>query len=246
MTATESAPELLRHIEAETERQHFARIESPEMHALLADYGAKDWDSFASSWNRLGMDLYMADGGRYRRRRYAAFTLTDIKIVRKKHQPHYQSRDYNALNGGIQRWFDLVEKTISTHPVMQAVLTLTSRLARDLTPADRQPDAWHAEVHQFRIEAQEEISGCPTPEGLHRDGVDWVLVMMVCRKNVVSGDTTIHDLAGHEIGSFTLSAPMDAAFVDDNQVCHGVTPIQPMDPKEPAFRDVLVVTLRHQ
>ena len=26
-------------------------------------------------------------------------------IHRKPHQPHYQSRDYNPLNGGIERWF---------------------------------------------------------------------------------------------------------------------------------------------
>jgi hypothetical protein len=32
--------------------------------------------------------------------------------------------------------------------------------------------------------------------------------------------------------------------VDDRRVMHGVTPVQPLDPAEPAYRDVLVVTFK--
>jgi hypothetical protein len=39
---------------------------------------------------------------------------------------------------------------------------------------------------------------------------------------------------------------MEAALVDDSLVYHGVTPIEPLDPGKPAFRDVLVVTFRHE
>ncbi|GBQ21050.1 hypothetical protein AA0472_0328 [Acetobacter estunensis NRIC 0472] len=241
----QAQPELDR-IEAATRENHFARIPAVEMRPLLEAFGMSDWEGFAASWERLGVDLYMADGGRYRRRRYATFALAEDAIIRKKHQPHYQSRDYNALNGGIERWFEPVEREIGAHPVMHAVLSLIRRLATDLTPIARRPEAWHAEVHQFRIEARDNEAGQPTPEGLHRDGVDWVLVLMVRRENVASGETTIHDLQGNELGSFTLSSPMDAAFVNDNQVFHGVTPIQPVRPDAPAFRDVMVVTLRHQ
>lgn len=233
-------------IEATTHDSFFAHIPAKQMHILLDSYGMADWESFASSWQRLGVDVYMADGGRYRRRRHATFALSDNSIVRKKHQPHYQSRDYNTLNGGIERWFDPVEKRIGDHPVMRAVLSLVNRLATDLTPEPERPETWHAEVHQFRIEAGREMNGHPTPEGLHRDGVDWVLVLMVRRENVENGTTSIHDLQGNEVGSFTLTGPLDAAFVNDHMVYHGVTPIQPIDPNLPAFRDVLVVTLRHQ
>jgi hypothetical protein len=56
--------------------------------------------------------------------------------------------------------------------------------------------------------------------------------------------TTIHDIDKKPVGSFTLTRPMDAAWVDDGRVYHGVTPIEPLDPSRPAHRDVLVVTLR--
>ncbi len=103
---------------------------------------------------------------------------------------------------------------------------------------------WDIEVHQFRIEARPNEAGQPSPEGMHRDGVDWVLVLMVRRENIASGETTIRDLERHLLGSFTLARPMDAAWVDDSRVYHGVTPVEPQDATRPAFRDVLVVTFR--
>src|SRR5579871_6528467 len=43
----------------------------------LGDYGGlSDWDEFAASWDGMQRDLYMRDGGRYRRRRYAVFSST--------------------------------------------------------------------------------------------------------------------------------------------------------------------------
>jgi hypothetical protein len=33
-------------------------------------------------------------------------------------------------------------------------------------------------------------------------------------------------------------------LLDDSRVAHGVTPIAPVDPTQPAYRDVLVVTWR--
>ena len=61
--------------------------------------------------------------------------------------------------------------------------------------------AWHVEVHQFRIEARRGEAGQPTPEGMHRDGVDYVLVLLVNRRNIASGVTSVHDLAGRRSAS---------------------------------------------
>jgi hypothetical protein len=104
---------------------------------------------------------------------------------------------------------------------------------------------WKTEIHQFRIEAAPGTAGKPTPEGMHRDGVDWVLVLLVKRHNIRSGTTTIADLDKRPLGSFTLTHPFDAAIVDDSRVYHGVTPIEPIVAGEPAYRDVLVVTFRN-
>jgi hypothetical protein len=226
-------------------RDGFAHVHAPEMRALLDEHGGTaDWDAFAASWDDLGLDTYMADGGRYRKRRHAAFAMMpgSDAIRRKPHQPHYQSRDYNTLNGGVERWFQPVLPEVGAGATMSAVL----RACRELFDALTKVPVWHIETHQFRIEARPGEAGRPTPEGMHRDGVDQVLVLLVHRENVRSGETSIHDLAGHKLGSFTLTEPLDAALVDDNRVFHGVTPVEPVDPARPAYRDVLVATFRRE
>jgi hypothetical protein len=224
----------------------FALVRAPAMRQILSAAGLSDWDGFAASWDALGQDLYMADGGRYRSRRFAAFSVSAGGITRKPHQPHYQSRDYNRLNGGVARWFEPVTDPIGAHPATQAIIGTCDELFSQLTPAERRPRAWHVELHQFRIVASPEAEGRPTPEGMHRDGVDWVLVLLVRRENVASGETRITDGTGAPLGSFTLTEPMDAALVDDRRVQHGVTAIHPLDPARPAWRDVLVLTFRYE
>jgi hypothetical protein len=224
----------------------FAFVPAARMQAALHADAVTQWDGFAASWDDLGLDTYMADGGRYRRRRHAAFSSAPGVLRRKPDQPHYQSRDYNQLNGGIARWFDPVTEATAAHPAMLAILRCCQDLFDDLTPPEIRPPSWHVETHQFRIEAQPGQLGQPTPEGLHRDGVDWVLVLLVARRNIASGQTTIHDLARKPLGSFTLTTPLDAALVDDSRVYHGVTGVSPQDPKQPAYRDVLVVTFRRE
>ncbi|MET3668022.1 2OG-Fe dioxygenase family protein [Caulobacter sp. 1776] len=223
--------------------QGFVRFDAVETRGLLGP-AAADWASFADSWNDLGLDTFMADGGRYRRRRFAAFAASPGRIDRKPHQPHWQSRDYNPLNGGVQRWFEPVTDTIADHPVTQGIIRAGLDLFHAITSLP--PAAWHVELHQFRIEARVGEEGQPTPEGAHRDGVDWVIVMLVDRRNVDSGVTDIFAPDGTSLGSFTLTAPGDAVFLDDHRVLHGVTPIRPLDPAQPALRDVLVVTYRRE
>lgn len=216
-------------------------IEGATFRTLLGGDGLQnEWRVFASSWNDLALDTYMADGGRYRRRRHALFAIdSDGRLQRRPHGPHYQSIDYNPLNGGIERWFEPVKDAVADSPVLRAILAGCHAI---FAAASNVRAGWRIEVHQFRIEARHGEPGLPTPEGVHRDGVDYVLAMMVCRCNIASGTTTVHDTSGQTLGNFTLRHPFDAALLDDNKVWHGVTPVQPLDPSAAAYRDVLVVT----
>ena len=244
----EPAPDL-NDLTAALSHDGYARVGADAMRALLEPAALERWDGFSASWDRLGVDRYMADGGRYRRRRHAVFAVgpeVPGLIERKPHQPHYQSRDYNELNGGIERWFTPVEDAVASHPMLRSILTACHRLFDGLTAPGARPGVWHVELHQFRIEPSDGEDGQPTPEGLHRDGVDWVLVLLIARENIESGVTSIHDLRRRLLGSFTLTRPLDAAFVDDGRVYHGVTAIRALDPTLPAYRDVLVVTFRRQ
>jgi len=226
-------------------RDGFIFVHSEETQRVLARSGTlSDWDAFAKSWDDLRLDTYMADGGLYRRRRHAAYAVEESGTIRRKpHQPHYQSRDYNPLNGGIARWFEPIVPEIGEGPTMRTILRFCHHLFGALAPRTL---AWHVEAHQFRIEARRGQEGRPTPEGMHRDGVDFVLVLLIARHNIASGTTRIHGLDHRALGSFTLRNPLDAALVDDARCFHGVTPVEAIDPAVPACRDVLVVTFRKE
>ncbi|MCX7556219.1 2OG-Fe dioxygenase family protein [Xanthomonadaceae bacterium JHOS43] len=232
-------------LEAELERQGFAFVDAERMRGWLHSAGSlADWSEFARSWDDLHLDTYMADGGRYRRRRFAVFASPrDGALTLRPNLPHWQSRDYNRLNGGIARWFEPITHEVIAGPALGTVLYWFRHVCNDLRP---EVDGWHIEVHQFRIEAGAQHPGQPTPEGMHRDGVDFVLVLMIGRDNIREGTTSIHALDGTELGSFTLTHPFDAAIVEDARVFHGVTAVEPIDPARPAARDVLVVTFRRQ
>jgi hypothetical protein len=222
-------------------RAGYAFVEASNMRAALGRFGTlADWTAFAESWNDLLTDTYMGDGGRYRRRRFGVWSAgKQGPIVRGPHQAHYQSLDYNTLNGGIERWFEPITPEIAGGATMCTILEYGRALFGRLIP---DAERWHIEAHQFRIEARLGEHGKPTPEGMHRDGVDYVMVVMVDRRNIRSGTTTIHDLDKRTLGSFTLTDPLDTALVNDRSRYHGVTPVEPENPAQPAHRDVLVVT----
>lgn len=227
-------------------RTGFVAIPAERMHALLKAGGvtARDWQDFAESWQRMPVDRYMADGGRYRRRRHAVCHVApDGRVERLPARPHYQSRDYNPINGGIQRWFAAVEDDSLNNATLAALMRLAAPMFSALAPTVHR---WYVEIHQFRIEASGDTQGQPTPEGVHRDGVDYVLVMLLGRQNVARGRTDIRLDDGTALGNFTLTEAGDAILLDDHRVLHGVTPIQAIDPAQPGHRDALVITFaRH-
>jgi hypothetical protein len=219
-------------------RNGFTFADGSLMGALLDRAALSDWPAFAASWNDLAPDSYLAAVGRHRRRRHAVFSADAQGIRREPHQPHYQSKTYNTLQGDLERWFEPIQ---AEGPSLRRILDFCHGFFGELAP---QVARWHVEVHQFRIEARADEAGEPTPEGVHRDGVDYVLVLLVDRSNIESGTTTIHAADGALLGSFTLTRPLDAALVDDARVFHGVTAVTPVDATQPAHRDVLVVTFR--
>jgi len=230
-------------LQATLSREGYVFVQAAAMRRALEAAGPlDDWNAFAASWAHLELDTHMADGGRYRRRRHAVFASgPDDEIRREPHQPHFQALDYNPLNGGVARWFAPVTDAAADSHAMRTILEFSRALFVKLAPDVQR---WRIEVHQFRIEARADTVGRPTPEGLHRDGVDYVLVLLVNRSNIASGTTSIHATDGRELGRFTLTEPLDAALVDDARVSHGVTAVEAIDPASPAFRDVLVVTLK--
>lgn len=226
---------------AEVAARGFARVPGAMLASLMGEAGtAEALAPFFASWERLETDAFMRDGGRYRRRRIANFSAEpgDAGHTRGVHRPHFQAVVHNTLNGGLDRWFAAMEDDVAASPPMRALLDLGRATAEAL----HGPQSWFVEAHQFRIEAAAGVPGFPTPEGVHHDGVDCVLITMIARTNLEGGETVIEDDDGNRLAQFVLRDPLDTAMLDDPRVRHGVTSVAPADPALPSCRDVLVLT----
>ena len=188
-------------------------------------------------WEELPRDPYLRDGGRYRFRRHSSFEIKGESLTMVPHRAHWQSVNYNALHGGIERWFEPSQTQLTSNPAWQSLLL---GLARVLSGV-KQTRTWFVEAHQFRIDTTDGI-GRPTPEGAHRDGVDFVAVFLLNRVGIKGGETRIFDAGGSAGLRFTLTEPWSLLLMNDERMIHESTPIQPLGPH--GYRDTLVLTFR--
>jgi len=145
--------------------------------------------------------------------------------------------DYNALHGGIERWFEPLQAELINNQNWQQLITRITQLLSNITPSS----TWFIEVHPFRIDTSDGI-GRPTPEGAHRDGVDFVAVILVDRVGVKGGETRIFEAQGSVGLRFTLQESWSALLLNDAKMIHETTPIQPVSAH--GHRDTLVITFR--
>ncbi|MDN5781484.1 MAG: 2OG-Fe dioxygenase family protein [Luteimonas sp.] len=219
-------------------REHGYAVLAPDAVATLCDSPVADLDALKGSWDALQPDRYLLDGGNYRRRRHACFVVDGDRIARAPHRAHWQSKDYNALHGGLRRWFEPIEDAVVDSAAWSRLLLGLSAQVSQLAGAR----PWYVEAHQFRIDTSDGI-GRPTPEGAHRDGVDFVAVLVVERSGIRGGETRVFDADGPDGQRFTLEQPWSLLLLDDARVIHESTPIQP-DGEGGGHRDTLVLTWR--
>ena len=198
-------------------------------------------------WDDLPADAYLRDGGRYRRRRHGCFVVEAgrqgdrARLSAAPHRAHWQPVEYNALHGGLARWFEPMHHAMQDDPAWAGLLVGLADRAGVLR-RDGQA-SWSIEAHPFRIDTTDGI-GRPTPEGAHRDGVDLVVVLLVGRSGIKGGETRVFDARGPQGVRFTLVEAWSALLIDDERVIHESTPIQPLSAGAIGHRDTLVLTFR--
>jgi hypothetical protein len=212
-------------------------ILSPQSVCELAGCKIDDLMALRPSWDDLAPDAYLKDGGHYRRRRHSCFVVEGKEVAPAPHRAHWQPVEYNALHGGMQRWFESMEQPVIRAAAWQQVLRGLARVSSELK--GQRP--WYVEAHQFRIDTEGGI-GRPTPEGAHRDGVDMVGVFLVSREGIKGGETRVFEADGPAGQRFTLTEPWSLLLLDDERVIHESTPIQPTGAH--GHRDTLVLTYR--
>ncbi|MEP7280746.1 MAG: 2OG-Fe dioxygenase family protein [Rubrivivax sp.] len=231
----------------------YAVLDAASLRALAA-LDATAPARWAALWQTLPPDPHLRDGGRYRYRRHGCFVVVaapadatttataPARVSAAPARPHWQPIEYNALHGGLERWFEPLPPALARDPDWAALLAALGGVAARLR-GSAPDEPWYVEAHPFRIDTADGI-GRPTPEGAHRDGVDLVAVVLVERHAIKGGETRVFDVRGPQGLRFTLDEPWSVLLLDDERVIHESTPIQPLAPGVPGWRDTLVLTFR--
>jgi hypothetical protein len=202
----------------------------------------KSWNLLQEDWDVLPPDNYLRGGKQYRFRRYGrlSYLPSSDGVLPLSHATFVQSEKMNKLYGGLQRKFaeirtetyrnfflhELIKSNVSHFPINDIMTT----------------HHWEIGVHQIRIVATINEPGEPTPEGVHRDGHNFVAMHLIRRQNGSGGLSTIYDNDKIPLQVVMLVTPLDSIFVEDGRVMHDVTTFHPQNKQRRGIRDMLVIT----
>ena len=83
--------------------------------------------ALSPDWDDMPPDNYLKDGGRYRRRLHSSFVFDKGSLTQVPHRAHWQPLDYNALHGGMERWFEPMHEITLNTPAWTKLLTALAR-----------------------------------------------------------------------------------------------------------------------
>lgn len=190
-------------------------------------------DSLRGFFDNLPPDPYLAEP--YRSRRFSQFRVVSERLERLNHGCFVQAKEYNHLLGDIKRYYTELDEEL-------AAVEDFSRIVFDFVRAcDIPPREADVEVHQIKVVSAEQRPGCPAPEGVHRDGFDYIGICCVSRDNIVGGETTLFEPGGAEPIYRKTLEPGELLAIDDRRLLHYTSPIEADDERGGA-RSVFVLT----
>jgi hypothetical protein len=197
------------------------------------------WQRLCADWDHLELDLYLAEGAKFRLRRYGRYYWSppNDALAALPYEPYCQPMDENPYAGGIERDFARLLPDTVHNPFLHALVRST--FACLPVSGDSQAAAWEVRIHQIRIVASAKMPGLPAPEGIHQDGTDFLTLHLVRRQNIAGGESTIYDLQRRPLQRFTMQEPLDSMILEDPRIMHGVTPVVPADGRTVGIRDIL-------
>jgi hypothetical protein len=220
----------------ETDRR-FMHQPSTFLRGIIDQYSEGEIQYFCSAWNDLPADSYLVDRGAYRRRRYSAFRIEDGALKLRQTTGFYQSADVNSLFGGIVREFPPVDTRATS---LDMLWSIVRGFGVNIPGFD------HASfpligIHQIRTTTTEGKIGLPAPEGVHRDGHDYVAQILVHRQGITGGESRIYDDDFHMIYKATLTDSLESIVIDDRRVFHDASEILLIPGSSFGVRDMLLI-----
>lgn len=186
------------------------------------------------SYENCPLDEYMGNQTRYKR--FSQYRLwfdavEGWQFELLPHRDYTAFKQFNPIGGGIRRHHPPLEVDFTRH--------ITAGMAG--LPMDTSED-WQINVHQNRSRATLEKPGLLTPEGIHQDGHEFVMIAVLQRHSVTGGETRLWRAKDAPEPFWRgILRPEQGVLLDDRAVWHDVTDILPEN-SQPGFRDILIVS----
>ncbi len=190
-------------------------------------------ERFASYFDNLPVDPYIK--GTFRRRRFSRFSGTPENLQRLEHKYFVQSKAVNQLAGDIKRDFPELEESMTE---TEEFKTLVASFV-DFSKID--PTVTEIGVHQIRVVASRDEQGEPAPEGIHKDGFDFVGIFCINRDGVSGGETHLYREKDQPPIFDKVLQPGEFVMVNDRSLYHYASAVAPTRDTR-GVRDVFVFT----
>lgn len=170
-----------------------------------------------------------------RNRAFARFERTNGHWKLLSDQRFFQSEEINSYNGGIQREFQAIDKRLLESEILQKLGE------QQVCMMGLKDNPLQVNVHQMQVVSNGAGASCQaTPEGIHRDGHDYVSIVFWRRENIVGGISRVYNEALECNAEFELKEAGEAILINDRIGYHEVTPFQANDLNHEASREVFV------
>lgn len=225
-------------IRSEIAQSGYSLLRADELH--ISDELRQSWLSLTIDYADLPADEYLPNGARYRFRRYGRFRFSprDGALARLPHEDYFQSVEINSVTGGIIRKFaPLLDTTFGNRFLHELIRFDFAQFP--IEDAVQLREDWEVHVHVIRVTADLNKRGHPTPEGIHRDGANFVTVHLAELVNARGGAVSIYDDDRRLLTTFRLETVLDSYLFDDQKLWHAADPIFPVAEKHGAIRSIL-------
>ncbi|NES85802.1 MAG: hypothetical protein F6K10_32880 [Moorea sp. SIO2B7] len=188
---------------------------------------------FKPFFGNLIVDPYLQKG-KYRQRRLSGLKIVGNELIKLPHGYLFQSKDYNSIVGDVKREFEELEDEL-------IALDEFKKLIFEFSNHCKFKPGVSIGVHQIRTVCSPGNFGNPAPEGIHRDGCDFIGIFSVDRHNIQGGETHLYTARKTKPMFKKVLNPGEFLLVNDYDYYHFTTPIKPLVEGE-GIRDVFVVT----
>ena len=224
--------------------------EKPFIHFNLETLGLKHMIpyDFLKSYNHLPKDKYIKNNNPVTRSRKYANIKVDVtdnylySLYYTKNDIFQQKVDDNR---GVKRQFELIDLYYINQLWMLDFLTQISALSvlnHNYYKGHKKIKEVDIHLHQVRQTAYSDIEAHNSPEGIHRDGCDYIVSALVMMRNNISGGESIIYDQNKMINYKTILDDEEGIFQEDIKQWHYVTPIQTLEDGM-GFRDILGVDI---